>query len=276
MEKRMLVPKEIAEAIVAASVGRSKLSMLQMLVLSIFAGVFISFGGVGAIIISQTLASIDPGLQRFAFAGIFPVGLMLVVICGAELFTGNNLMTLGLLDDKLSLTSLLRNWTVVYFGNFIGSILIAGMVCYSGLMSGPIGERAMAIASSKITISLGPIIVRAILCNMLVVLAVWMATGAKDVTGKLLACWFPITLFVLSGYEHSVANMFFIPVGKFLGSDITWGQMWINNVIPVTVGNIIGGAVIVPVVYYLVYIQPNKAVIPVPSEVSQEAIVKGV
>lgn len=260
MEKRMLTPKEIAGATINAGVGKSKLSALQMIVLGIFAGAFIAFGAQGAITIGQTLGKIDVGLGKFAFAAAFPVGLMLVVICGAELFTGNNLMFLGVLAGKYGMGKMLRNWIFVYIGNFIGSIAIAAMVVSAGLMNGAAGQKAVAIATAKVGIPAGELILRAMLCNILVVLAVWLATGAKDVTGKIFACWFPIMLFVLSGYEHSIANMFFIPVGKFIGAEITWGQIWMNNVIPVTIGNILGGAVIVPVFYYLAYVMPNKAV----------------
>lgn len=265
MEKRMLVPKEIAEATIATGIVKSKLTILQMLVLSIFAGAFISFGAHGAIVISQTLASIDAGLAKFAFAATFPVGLMMVVICGAELFTGNTLMTLGVLDGKCSFSCVLKNWITVYLGNFIGSILVVIMIYYSGLMTGHVAEKAVAIAAAKTAIPLGPILIRGILCNIIVVLAVWMATGAKDVISKLFACWFPITLFVLSGYEHSIANMYFIPLGKLLGANVTWGQMWINNIIPVTIGNLIGGAVIVPLVYYLAYIRSANTAVSAPS-----------
>ncbi|AOT71762.1 formate/nitrite transporter family protein [Geosporobacter ferrireducens] len=269
MEKRMLVPKEIAEATVAAGIGKSKLSILQMSVLSIFAGAFIAFGAQGAIVISQTLASVDAGLAKFAFAATFPIGLMMVVICGAELFTGNNLMTLGVLDGKCSFSCVLKNWITVYLGNFIGSILTVIMIYYSGLMSGPVVEKAIAIATAKMAIPLGSVIIRGILCNIIVVLAVWMATGAKDVISKLFACWFPVMLFVLSGYEHSIANMYFIPMAKFLGADISWSQMWLNNIIPATIGNLIGGALIVPLFYYLAYLRPIRAAAPVPSSALQ-------
>ena len=264
MEKRMLIPKEIAEATVIAGIGKSKLSILQMLVLSIFAGAFIAFGAQGAIVTSQTLASIDVGLARFAFAGTFPIGLMMVVICGAELFTGNNLMVLGVLDGKCTFNCVIKNWITVYVGNFIGCVLTAIMIYYSGLMTGPVAERAIAIAVAKTTIPLGSIIIRGILCNIIVVLAVWMATGAKDIVSKIFACWFPITLFVLSGYEHSIANMYFLPMGKFLGANVSWSQIWLNNIIPVTIGNLFGGAVIVPLFYYVAYIKPVSVDVSIP------------
>lgn len=257
MEKRMLAPKEIAQATCDAGAAKAKLSIAQMIVLGIFAGVFIGFGAQGAITIGQSLAKIDLGLQKFAFAGAFPVGLMLVVICGAELFTGNNLMTLGCINCRYKWSDIFRNWVVVYFSNFVGSILLALLVANSGLMAAgsPIAESAIGIATKKVAIGFGPAVIRGILCNILVVLAVWMATGAKDIIGKIFSCWFPIMLFVLCGYEHSVANMYFIPLGMFLGAPVTWGQIWLSNLIPVTIGNLIGGALIVPAFYHVAYLK---------------------
>jgi len=259
MEKRMLAPKEIAMATCDSGAGKAKLSIVQMIVLGIFAGLFIGFGAQGAITIGQSLTKIDAGLQKFAFAGVFPVGLMLVVICGAELFTGNNLMTLGCVNGRYKFSDILRNWVVVYFANFVGSIILAYLVANSGLMAAksPIAELAVGIATKKVAIGFGPAIIRGILCNILVVLAVWMATGAKDIIGKIFSCWFPIMLFVLSGFEHSVANMYFIPLGMFLGAPVTWGQIWMNNLIPVTIGNLIGGALIVPLFYHIAYIKTS-------------------
>lgn len=257
MEKRILTPKEIAQATCDAGSAKAKLTVAQMLVLGIFAGAFIGFGAQGAITAGQSLASFDIGLQKFAFAAAFPVGLMLVIICGAELFTGNNLMTLGCFNSMYKISDILRNWLFVYVANFIGSILLAFFVAKSGLMAAgtPAAELAIGIATRKVAIDFGQAIIRGILCNTLVVLAVWMATGARDVIGKIFACWFPIMLFVLSGYEHSVANMYFIPLGKFLGAPVTWGQIWLKNLIPVTIGNLIGGALIVPLFYHVAYMK---------------------
>ena len=259
MEKRILTPKEIAQATCDAGSAKAKLSIAQMIVLGIFAGVFIGFGAQGAITIGQSLTKIDVGLQKFVFAGAFPVGLMLVVICGAELFTGNNLMTLGCLNCRYKWSDIFRNWCVVYFANFVGSIILAFLVAKSGLMAAgtPAADLAIGIATKKVAIAFGPAIIRGILCNILVVLAVWMATGARDVIGKIFAIWFPIMLFVLSGFEHSVANMYFIPLGMFLGAPVTWGQIWLNNLIPVTIGNVIGGALIVPLFYYVAYMKTS-------------------
>ncbi len=265
MEKRILTPKEIAQATCDAGCAKAKLSILQMIVLGIFAGVFIGFGAQGAITIGQSLTKIDVGLQKFAFAAAFPVGLMLVVICGAALFTGNNLMTLGCINCRYKFSDVLRNWCTVYVANLVGSVVLAYLVAKSGLMAPgtPAADLAIGIATKKVAMAFGPAVIRGILCNIIVVLAVWMATGARDVIGKIFACWFPIMLFVLSGYEHSVANMYFIPLGMYLGAPVTWGQAWLNNLIPVTIGNLIGGSLVVPLFYHVAYM---KTAAPVAAE----------
>lgn len=260
MQKRMLTPPEIAQATINAGVKKANLSTLQMILLGIFAGIFIGFGAQADITVMQTLKNIDVGLMKFMGAFVFPVGLMLVVMAGAELFTGNNLMTLALMDKKITVNQMLKNWFFVYLGNFIGSILLAIVVVKAGFykVDAPATQLAIKIATGKVGLTLSQAFFRAILCNVVVVLAVWLATGAQDVISKIFACWFPIMMFVLSGYEHSIANMYFISLGKFLGAEVTWGQIWMKNLIPVTIGNIVGGAIIVPVVYYLVYVVPAK------------------
>ncbi len=257
MDKMFLAPKEIAQATINAGTGKSKLSIVQMIILGAFAGVYIGLGGQAAITISQTYGAIDLGMSKFLFAAAFPVGLMLVVICGAELFTGNNLMIMGCLNGNYSTKDLLRNWVTVYIANFVGSVILAILVANSGLMTGAAAEKAIGIANAKVAIPFMEAVIRGLLCNVVVVLAVWMATAGKDIISKIFACWFPIMLFVLCGFEHSVANMYFAPLGMFLGAPINWGQIWINNLIPVTIGNIIGGAFIVGVLYLIAYIKPD-------------------
>lgn len=253
MDKGILTPKEIAFATINAGCGKTTRSWSSLFLLGILAGVYIAFGAVGAITMLGTIQ--DPGLARLAAGVVFPVGLMLVVIGGAELFTGNNLMTIGCLHRKYGFSGILRNWSIVYIGNFIGTVFIALIIAQTGLFVGSIGDRAMAIAEMKVDLTIAELISRSILCNIIVVLAVWIGTGARDITGKILACLFPIMLFVISGYEHSIANMFFITVGKFVGAPITWNQIWFNNLIPVTIGNLIGGAIIIPLIYYSVYVR---------------------
>ena len=284
MEKRFLAPKEIANAMINVGVGKANLKTSAMFYLGILAGAYIGFGGLANTIISQTLGGIDPGLAKFAGAAVFPVGLILVVVgfvvvlvvvvvgavvvvvagdvvvvvAGAELFTGNNLMTLALMNKKITLSQMLKNWGVVWVANLVGSVLLALIVVYTGILDGDAGTKAMAIAEGKASLSPMIMVGRGILCNILVVLAVWIATSSQDVISKLFACWFPIMLFVLCGFEHSVANMYFIPAGMLLGAKVTMGAL-IKNLLCVTIGNILGGAIIIPGLYHSVYLKDQLA-----------------
>ena len=256
MEKRFLAPKEIANAMVNVGVGKANLKTSAMVYLGLLAGAYIGFGGLANTIVSQTLGNIDPGLAKFAGAAVFPVGLMLVVIAGAELFTGNNLMTLALMNGKITASQMLKNWGVVWVSNLVGSVLLALLVVYTGILGGDAGTKAIAIAEGKATLDVMTLIGRGILCNILVVLAVWMATSSQDVVSKIFACWFPIMLFVLCGFEHSVANMYFIPAGMLLGAKVTMGQL-VKNLVCVTIGNLLGGAVIIPCLYQGTYLKKS-------------------
>ncbi|MGL6108119.1 formate/nitrite transporter family protein [Romboutsia sp.] len=260
MDKRFLTPGEIANAIVNVNAKRGDLATVPCILLGIMAGIFIGLGGLGNILVTQTLANIDPGLAKLAGAAVFPVGLMLVVMCGAELFTGNNLMTLAVVEKKTTMAKMFKNWIFVYIANFIGSLLLVLVIYYGGTIAGDAATKSIGIAEAKVSLTFSQAFLRAILCNFIVVLAVWMATGAQDIVSKIFACWFPIMLFVLCGFEHSVANMFFIPMGMALGAKVTIAQL-IGNLIPVTLGNIVGGGIIVPSMYYMAYLKkrPEKS-----------------
>ena len=254
----MLTPKEITLKTIESGVKKGKLSIFEKLLLSIFAGVFIGFGAYGSLTVMQTFGNLDLGLMKFLGAVVFPVGLMLVIIAGGELFTGNNLMTMALLDKKITFKEMLSNWIIVYIGNFIGSFFLAFLISKTGLVNENISKLATSTAVGKVNLSISQALIRGFLCNILVVLAVWMSTGAKDIASKILAIWFPIMLFVLMGYEHSVANMFYIPFGNFLGANISWSKMWTENLIPVTLGNVLGGGIFIPFIYYIVYVYSDK------------------
>ena len=221
---------------------------------------FIGLGAHADIIVVQTLGkTVDVGFAKLIGASVFPVGIILVVIAGAELFTGNCLIALSVINRDEKITKLVKNLVVVFIGNFLGAVALAYLLYNSGLYGLDAAEKAVAIAEGKVLLTPVEAVIRAIFCNVLVVMAVWMQAGAKDISGKIFAMWFPVMLFVLSGFEHSIANLFFIPLGIFLGADISWSQMWIANIIPVTIGNIIGGAILMPVVYWYVYVkQPGK------------------
>lgn len=264
-----LTPKEIAKAFDEISINKGNNSVSNLIILGVLAGIFIAFAGFASQMISHTID--NPGLAKFASGAVFPVGLMLVVIAGAELFTGNNLMIIGVMDKKISFRHLFRNWTIVYISNFIGAILFAFLISYSGLLDtngGLLGAAVINTAISKASIPFSQALIRGILCNMMVVLAVWMAAAAKDIAGKIFACWFPIMLFVMSGFEHCIANMYFIPVGIFAKSNtgyLSVGQIQsasleilnvgglFGNLIPVTIGNLFGGAVVIGLAYWYVY-----------------------
>lgn len=250
----MNAPNEILQIWIGNGVKKATLPILKMILLGMAAGVYIGFGAhVFLLATSAAETAFEAGAAKLIGAALFPVGLMLVVLCGGELFTGNNLLVLALMDKKITVPQLLRSWAVVYLANFLGSVLLAFLLAKSGLYSGAAGERAAAVALSKTGASFPEMMIRGILCNMLVVLAVWFQAGAKEMIGKIFAIWFPIMLFVFAGFEHSVANMTYIPLGMFLGAEVSIGQFLLSNLLPVTLGNLIGGAVIIPLWYYYSY-----------------------
>ena len=263
MEKRFLPPAEAAAAIVAAGERILTQPASRTLVLSLLAGFYIAFGAqLATVVTSDAAAHLGLGISRFLGGSVFSLGLMLVVICGAELFTGNSLLTKAALQGRIPWGKLAENWGVVLFGNFLGSLFFAWMMFETGLWkSGRIGEHAVGIAAAKCQLDFGAAFVRGILCNWLVCLAVFMATAARDVVSKMLACYMPIMAFVASGFEHNVANMYFIPEGLFidraLGQQtpgLTWGNFFLGNQLPVTLGNIVGGVVFVAFAYWYVHL----------------------
>jgi len=263
-------PAAVAESVVQKiGVGKATASWFNLLVLGILAGVYIGFGSALATIVSHDAAKyIGLGLTKFMTGAVFSVGLMLVVIAGSELFTGNNLIMASVLGGYTKFSKLLRNWGIVFVANFLGSLLLVGIMYGTGLWKGgdmAIGAKALGIANAKVNLSFWAALFRGIGCNWLVCLAVWMMLSARDVTGKIWAAFFPIMAFVAMGFEHCVANMYFIPMGIFLkgtavsakaGLDLvnlTWEGFIFKNLIPVTIGNIIGGSVFVALLYWSVY-----------------------
>ena len=197
-------------------------------------------------------------LAKFVAGLIFPAGLILVLVAGAELFTGNCLMVMAAAEGKINLPQLLRSWVVVYVGNLAGGVLVACLISLSGqLGASALRDFTVKVASNKIALSFGNAFVLGLLCNWLVCLAVWSSFAAKDVAGKIFAVFFPIWLFVASGFEHSVANMYYIPAGIFASGGevvgLTWSAMFTKNLLPVTLGNIVGGAVFVGMAYLMAY-----------------------
>lgn len=267
MEGGMLKPTELCDASIAGGCGKAKLTVLQQTVLGIMAGIFIALGGAVSAVASHSVTNV--GLAKFVGGAVFPVGLIMVIICGAELFTGNCLMVIPLMDGKIDFKGLIRNWVVVYIGNFIGSVLLAFLVFQSGMLtmsSGKLGGTVIKVASTKASLPFSTAFTSAILCNLLVCLAVWGAAAAKDVIGKMAIAWFPIMAFVTCGFEHCVANMYFLSVGLFAKSNPVFAQAsglspdkiingagMIHNLVPVTLGNMVGGIVLVGVSYFVAY-----------------------
>jgi len=269
-------PRTIAET-VAQKVGVAKATSpwLTVFVLGILAGAYIGFGGLLSTTVTFDVASRwGIGISKILSGATFSVGLMLVVIAGAELFTGNNLMVSSVMTREITFAAMLKRWGVVYLANFVGSVFLALLFYYSGLWKtgdGALGAAAVKIAYNKVALGFGEALWRGIGCNWLVCLAVWMALAARQVIGKIFAIFFPILAFVAIGFEHSVANMYFIPTGILLmkGAGLTnvpgvdpnllgWVNFLWRNLLPVTIGNIIGGVVFVGMSYWGAYLRPVK------------------
>lgn len=248
-------PAEIAQRVENAGVAKAELATLPTLVLGVLAGAFIAFGAT-LYVVAVTNSGLGFGPERLLGGLAFSLGLILVLVGGAELFTGNSLIVFAWADRKITGTRLLRNWGLVYLGNFIGATATALMVHWSGihnLADGAVGATAMGIAEAKLSLTTLEAFTRGILCNVLVCLAVWLCFAARSVVSKIFAIIFPISGFVALGFEHSVANMYLIPAGWFAGSELVTMGGFSTNLLIVTTGNVIGGGVLVALVYWLVY-----------------------
>ena len=273
-----LMPDKMAEQAEDAGIKKANRSFSKTLVLAILAGAFIAFGGIFATTVTAEV-TISPSFTKLIGGLAFSLGLILVIIGGAELFTGNNLIVMAWANKRIKTIQVLRNWSIVFLGNFIGALSIAILMFYSLQYSsgnGNIGAKALNIAEAKCSLEFVQAIILGIFCNILVCLAVWLCYSAKTTGSKILAILFPITAFVTAGFEHSIANMYFIPKALLIKSfaaeafwvkinsspemyeSLSWSNFILNNLIPVTAGNIIGGAVLVGIVYWFVYLKGNK------------------
>lgn len=244
-------PAEIALRIEEAGVAKTRLGLVQISALSLLAGAFIAFGAALYTAV-MTGADLGYGPARLLGGAAFSLGLILVVVGGAELFTGNALMVMAWVDRRIGTAAMLRAWLIVYLGNFVGALGMAVLMSFSGTLSGATGELAVRIAETKMALPPLEAFVRGILCNALVCLAVWLTFAAQSVAGKILAILWPITAFVALGYEHSIANMYLIPVGMLQGAEGGLGGL-AANLVPVTLGNIVGGAGGVALAYWAAY-----------------------
>ena len=286
-----LLPAEMATRAEYLGVRKAEMPAFTMFMLSLLAGAFISLGAIFATVVAAGSMSVTAadgvvayttglpyGVTRLLTGLVFCLGLILVVVGGAELFTGNNLIVMAWASGKVTGRALLRNWFIVYLGNFVASVATAGLMFFTKQYtfgSNAIGITALKIAVGKCDLSFLQAIALGILCNALVCLAVWLTYSARTTVDKIVSIIFPITAFVAAGFEHSVANMYFIPYALFVkGFDpqfmaavgdkvpkleiLTWRTFLINNLIPVTIGNIIGGAVLVAAVYWVVFLREKK------------------
>lgn len=251
----MNTPKEVIKLVNALAINKSAYSIKKTLMLAFLAGAYVAFGGLLAIIVgggSPGIAAENPGITKFLFGAAFPLGLILVVVVGAELFTGNNAYFIpNIINKKQGIGSVLKNWGLVYFGNFIGAVFVAYFMTHLThlVSSAPYIDSVQQIALTKTSHSFLVTFLKGIGANWLVCLAVWQGMAAKDTIGKIFAIWLPVMAFVTMGLEHSVANMFFIPLAIFEGVDVTWATFTVKNLIPATLGNIVGGGVFVGMFY---------------------------
>ncbi len=265
----MKTPAELAKLACAVSKVKGNLSVRQMVLMGTLAGAYIAFAGWLMTVVSHDMTPLyGAGVTRLLSGAVFSVGLMMVVISGSELFTGNCMMPLGYLAGCTPMNKILRNWGWVYSANLVGSLLIAALVFFSGLADGAVGGRALQVAAGKMSLPFGQAFVRGILCNWLVVLAVWMGMAATEIVDKIWAIFFPIMTFVAAGFEHSIANMYFMALGIFLKgtpaavessglaeqalANVSVGG-YFGNLIPVTLGNMVGGILFVAVFYYFIF-----------------------
>lgn len=271
-----LLPADMARKAEYIGVTKSEAPAFSVFSLAILAGAFIALGAIFATTVNAGTASEWPyGISRLLTGLAFCLGLILVVVGGAELFTGNNLIVMAWASGKVSGGAMLRNWLIVYVGNFVGAVATAALVFLSGQYEfggGEVGRTALSIANNKSGLDFFQAIALGILCNALVCLAVWLTFSARSAIDKIAAIVFPITAFVAAGFEHSIANMYFVPIGLFIQAfdpaftastglalpNLTWGAFFINNLIPVTIGNVIGGTLFVAAVYWSIFLRSKK------------------
>ncbi|HAS80249.1 MAG TPA: formate/nitrite transporter [Fusobacteriaceae bacterium] len=251
---------ETANNVLNMGIKKAKNKNIDVFLFGILGGFFIALGYMGYMVITQTMRTrVDTGLASFLGASVFPVGIMLCIVVGGSLFTSNNLLTLALLDKKISFKNLLRNWFFVWIGNFIGSIGAAILAVTAGLYkSEALYSTAIHMAEHKTILDFSEAIASGFFCNVLVSLGVWMTMAGKDLISKVIGVWFPVMLFVLCGFQHVVANMYVLSLGKILGAHYTLGEMIVNNLIPVTIGNFLSGGLIIPAIYYFLLIKNKK------------------
>lgn len=269
-----LLPPEMAEKAEETGVRKANLDATRTFVLAVLAGAFISLGAAFSTTVATGTGDAPYGWSRLLVGLSFSIGLVLVVVGGAELFTGNNLIVMAWASGKVTTVRLLRNWAIVYAGNFVGAVATSIAIYATGqygFAGGSVGATALGIANTKSNLPFGQAVALGVMCNALVCLSVWLSYSARSTTDKILSVFAPITAFVALGFEHSIANMYFIPLGLFIKvgaadsfwqgigktpssyPDLTVRNFLAGNLLPVTMGNVIGGALLVGLVYWFVY-----------------------
>lgn len=278
MRVEPLPPAKIGAYTRDLGITKSRFKPVNSFILAILAGAFIAFAAEGSSMAAFNLLA-DPktfGLGRFVAGLVFPTGLMLVVVAGGELFTGNVLLSFAVFERRIQLNTMLKNWIIVYLGNFVGAMGIAYMIAQSGQLNGGanlLGGVTIKIAYAKVSLPFMSAFYLGIMCNWLVCLAVWISYGAQSTMGKLMGVFFPIWLFITSGFEHSIANIYYIPAGIMAKTNEAWAAasgltaealaelnyttFALNNLVPVTLGNIVGGMIFVALAYWFVYLRPD-------------------
>jgi formate transporter len=273
------MPAAMALRAEESGVKRASTEPVTLLLLSVLAGAFISFGAIFATTVSAGSADLPYGVGRLLTGLVFSVGLILVVIGGAELFTGNNIIVIAWASGKVKSRALLLNWVLAFIGNFAGAFATAALMFYTTQYTfgeGAVGLAALSTAHAKASLAFVPALTLGIMCNALVCLAVWMCFSARTTVDRVLSIVPPIAAFVAAGFEHSIANIYFIPMGLFIKAGapdsfwraigktaadfpgLTWGNFLVGNLVPVTIGNIIGGSIMVAAVYWFVYLRKRK------------------
>ncbi|GIK64134.1 MAG: formate transporter FocA [Chloroflexota bacterium] len=271
-----LLPPDIAKRAEQVGIKKAGMDAASVFTLALLAGGFVGVGAVFATTTVSGAAGILPyGVTRLLAGVVFSLGLILIVVAGGELFTGNNLIVMAWASRKVSTKALVRNWVLVYAGNFVGAILTAGLMYLTKQYAaggGAVGKAALNIANDKVHLEFMQAVALGMMCNALVCVAVWLTYGARSTTDKIMAIIFPITAFVSAGFEHSIANMYYIPFALLIkqfdsdfaaaqglsAPDLTVQSFVIDNLLPVTIGNIIGGSVMVAIIYWFVYLRPQK------------------
>jgi len=274
------MPPAMAVRAEASGVKRASISLTTLLVLSVVAGAFVSFGAIFATTVSAGAADLPYGIVRLLVGLVFSAGLIMVIIGGAELFTGNNLLVMAWASKKVTTRAVLLNWVLSFAGNFVGAIVTAALMFYTTQYTfggGSVGLAALNIANAKTSLAFIPALTLGIMCNALVCVAVWMCFSARTNIDRVVTVIPPIAAFAAAGFEHSIANIYFIPMGLFIKAgapdsfwkaigktaadypELTWSNFLVGNLIPVTIGNVIGGSLMVAAVYWFVYLRKESA-----------------